>query len=271
MYFKPTYKYAIAILATIVALAYCVGCKKFDTIDNTSSTPPSNNISIEQLRSLVSDKTITIEQELVIGGFVTSCDRAGNFYRTFTFEDSTGGAEIMAGLYDLHNIFPLGYYVSVNLKDCTLSNYNGMLQIGRKAKSYSNYPTDYFYSQVLLNKHAKCYDIYQPVLPKITDIEHLTTDMCGRLVCIDNLKLCSKLHPDAWQVNQEGKWKGYNAFCDTKGNIIAINTSEYASYAENYIPTEQISITGILQRGVFNGEECFLIKMRNEEDCSILH
>lgn len=195
---RVPHNYFTKAIILLIALVCCVECKKYDDIGNSTSTPPSNNISIKQLRSLVEDKTSTIEQELIIGGYVTSCDRAGNFYRTFTFEDFTGGAEVMAGLYDLHNIFPLGYYVSVNLKGCTLAHYNGVLQIGRKAKSYSSYPTDYFASKILLNEHVKWYDIYQPISPMQTSIEQLTAEMCGRLVRIDGLKLCSALYPDAW-------------------------------------------------------------------------
>ena len=144
-----------------------------------------------------------------------------------------------------------------------------MLQIGRRAKSYSSYPTDYFASQVLLGEHVTCYDLYHPINPTTTDIGSLTTEMCGRLVAIRNLQLCSSLYTDVWQVNQEGKWAGYNVFCDSDNNMIVVNTSDYATYADNNIPTQQVTLTGILQQAKFNGKECFLIKMRDEEDCSI--
>lgn len=256
-------------IITLITAGLLMGCKRYDDIDDSNSTPPSCNISIQQLRSLVGDKSVTIEQELTIGGYITSSDRAGNFYRTFTFEDLTGGVEVMAGLYDLHNIYPQGYYVSASLKGCTLSLYNGVLQVGRQAKSYSSFPTDYFSSQVLLKEHVTCYDQYHPITPTSTNIESLTAEMCGRLVTISDLQLCSSLYADVWQVNQEGKWSGYNIFCNTDSNIIVVHTSEYANYAGNDIPTQQVALTGILQQAQFDGEECFLIKMRDEKDCSI--
>ena len=271
MALRLPHSYFIKIIFTWVILTCCVGCKSYDELKIKQTSPPSSNISIKELRSLADNKVITIEQELIIGGYVTSCDKAGNFYRTFTIEDLTGGVEIMAGLYDLHNIFPLGYYVSVNLKGCTIAHYNGILQIGRKAKSYSSYPTDYFTSRVLLDMHITCYDTFRPVTPAPTSIKRLTAEMCGRLVRIDKLQLCSAIYPDAWQINLEGKWLGYNVFCNKAGNIIVVHTSEYANYADQYISTEQVTITGILQRGKFNGEECYFIKMRDEKDCSILH
>lgn len=258
----------------IITLIMCIGyvcCTKYDNIAVADSTPPTTNISLGELRSLVADRTLTIEQDLVIGGYVTSCDKANNFYHTFTFEDLTAGAELMAGMYDLHNLFPKGYYVTIRLKGCTLARYNGILQIGRKAKSYSNYPTDYFTSRILLEEHVTCHNSYNPVAPAPAYIKELTTDMCGTLITIGGLRLCSASYQDIWQVNQEGQWRGYNIFCDKDSNIIVVYTSEYADYALEAIPTQQVALTGILQQSKFNGKECFLIKMRDEKDCSIQH
>ena len=247
-----------------------VGCKKYDDLD-TSTTPESTNISLGELRAQIANKAATIEQELVVGGYVTSSDRANNFYHTFTFQDFTAAAEVMAGLYDLHNIYPQGYYITINLRGCTLAMYNGVLQIGRQAKSYSNYPTDYFSSRVLLDKHIKPHNIYQPISPTSLDIQALNSEQCGKLVRIDNLKLCSSDYHELWKVNVDGTWSGYNIFRDHSNNTLIVYTSEYANYAEQRIPSDEVSITGILQYGKFNGADCFFIKMRDEKDCSILH
>lgn len=246
------------------------GCKSYD--DLTTQTPVvTPNISIRQLRELVADKSVTIEQELIIGGYVTSCDKAGNFYRTFTFEDISAGAELMAGLYDLHNIYPQGWRVTVSLRGCTVAIHNGVLQIGRKAQSYSSYPTDYFYSRLLLDKHVTTHDTYQPVTPSPLTISTLKEDMCGKLVSLSNLHLCSSDYIGTWRVNGEGKWSGYNVFRDTNSDIIVVLTSEYATYAQNDIPTDKVTLTGILQHGDFGGEKCFFIKMRDEKDCNTIN
>jgi hypothetical protein len=248
----------------------CTGCKEYDDL-STQTPAVTPNISIRQLRELVADKVVTIDQELIIGGYVTSCDKDGNFYRSFTFEDISAGAELMAGLYDLHNIYPQGYRVTVNLQGCSVAIYNGILQIGREAKSYSNYPTDYFYTRLLLDKYVTTHDTYQPVTPSLLTIDTLNEELCGKLVSINNLRLCSRDYLDTWRVNTDGKWSGYNLFCDASGNTVVVLTSEYASYAQNYIPTDTVILTGILQHSDFGGEKHFFIKMRNEKDCVIHH
>ena len=88
------------------AMLIVAGCNHCDAPDTLDAVPESTNISIAELRNKTSKSGQKIEQELIIGGYVTSSDKAGNFYRTFTIEDFSGGAEIMAGLYDLHNLFP---------------------------------------------------------------------------------------------------------------------------------------------------------------------
>ena len=253
------------------AMLIVAGCNHYDAPDTLDAVPESTNISIAELRNKVGKSGQMIEQELIIGGYVTSSDKAGNFYRTFTIEDFSGGAEIMAGLYDLHNLFPIGYYVVVHLKGCTVALNEGVLQIGREPKSYSNYPTDYFASRQALDKHITCYDVVRQIAPTPRSIASLKEEECGKLVTISGLALCSSLHSEGWQVNADGEWMGYNFFCDEKGNQVAVYTSEYATYANERIPTDRVALIGILHYGKADGGDYYMIKMRDEGDCQILH
>ena len=72
-------------------------------------------------------------------------------------------------------------------------------------------------------------------------------------------------------MNADGEWMGYNFFCDEKGNQVAVHTSEYATYANEKIPTDRVALTGILHYGKADGEDYYMIKMRDEGDCQILH
>ena len=256
--------------ALVIISIFSIGCNNYNDPSTENAIPQSTNISIGELRRLIGSGSQTIEKELIIGGYVTSSDQAGNFYRTLTIEDFTGAVEIMAGLYDLHNLFPAGYYVIVRLQGCTVAQHYGVLQVGLAPKSYSSYPTDYFASRQALDKHMTCYDVVRHIAPSPQTIASLEKDMCGRLVTIRDLSLCSALHAEGWQVNTDGKWKGYNFFCDKSGNQIAVYTSEYANYTDNKIPTAGVALTGILQYGKADGEEYYMIKMRDEKDCQIL-
>lgn len=262
----------LIVCATIgLCITFCVGCRDYDELSDSNNPIPTTNLSLGELRRLVADKSITINQDIVVGGYVTSNDREENFYRTFCFEDQTAGAEIMAGLYDLHNIFPEGFYVTASLQGCSIALHNGILQIGRQAQPYSAYPTDYFASRSTLDKHIRCHDSYQPISPKPQTISSLNEDMCGQLIVINELLLRSEQYPENWLINHEGKWQGYNIFSNSEGDIIATFTSDYASFAQHAIPKGTLSLTGILQYGQIANIQCYIIKMRDENDCKISH
>ena len=246
----------IRLLCALLCLV-SVGCKHFEEPAWEESLPEAANIAIADLHEMISGRTVVVEQNIVIGGYVTSSDAASNFHRTLTIEDSTGGAEIMVGLYDIHNIYPKDYYLTINLNGCAVGEHYGVMQVGLPTAEYSYYPTDYFSSRSIADKHIKRYDKRRTISPLPLSINELKPSHCGRLVNIANLT-----------AEDEGVWSGYTIFTDKSGRKIAIYTSEYADYAQNPLPAGRVAVTGVLQYGKVDGEECFIIKMRDEEDCN---
>lgn len=270
--FTPTMVKFAKLLSKVVALLVMalmtVTCRDFDTPSQENKSEMLPNITIAELNRLIGDKALTISESLRIAGVVTSTDRESNFHKTFTIEDATGGVEIMAGIYGLHNVYPEGCYLCLELAECGVGRHYGVLQVGLPAKAYSGYPTDYFSSRVMLDRHIFCHNLISPIEPQRLTPAELDPTMCGRLVRIDGLTLTSHLHPEVWEVNREGTWHGYNFFSTTEGETIVVYTSDYATYADHTIPQGEVSISGILQYGKIDGEELFMIKMRQESDCS---
>lgn len=254
--YKNHLSYIVAI-TLFTTLLLQVGCKNFDEPIWEENPSDTANISISDLHAMVAERGVVIEDDIIIGGYVTTSDEASNFHRTFIIEDASGGAEIMAGLYDLHNIYPIGYYVTINLKGCAIGEHLGVMQIGMPAEEYSYYTTDYFSSRVILDQHIKRHNLKHDITPLPLSISDLRESQCGRLVNIGNITPA-----------QDGVWSGYQLFSDNTGQTIAVYTSEYASYSQKALPSGAVIITGILQYGKVNGQECYIIKMRNEKDCS---
>ena len=247
------------LLACLLCTTICImsGCKKFDDPAQDSDVEQAANIAIADLHAMLGGRTVIIDQNIIIGGYVTSSDKASNFHKTFMIEDASGGAEIMAGLYDLHNIYPEGYYITVNLKGCAIGEQLGVMQIGLPAASYSYYPTDYFASRAVIDKYITRYNVRRDVAPLPLSIEKLTPSHCGRLVNIGG-----------FTASLQGVWSDYQIFTDSNDQNIAVYTSEYADYATNPLPNGRVSITGILQFGKVEGQEYYIIKMRDEKDCN---
>ena len=261
---NSTFSITYRLLALGFAMAL-FSCKHFDEPPLDDAIPAAANISIADLSDMVGERRVTITEPIVIAGYVTTSDEASNFYRTLCIEDVTGGVEIMAGIYDLHNIYPLGSFLTISLEGCAIGEHYGILQVGTEAAPHSNYPTDYFLSRLLLDKHIRCHDLRQPVAPTPVTIAELTPSLCGRLINIAALQLTT-LTPS----NEQCEWSGYNIFADEQGNTIAVYTSTYATYSSHHVPTQSVSLTGILQHGKVEGEEMYIIKMRDEKDCYIM-
>ena len=239
-------------------------CKHFDEPEPKVEIPPTPNISIADLRLLVDQQRVTIDEPIIIAGYVTTSDQESNFYRSFYIEDGSGGVEVMAGLYDLHNIYPVGSYVSISLEGCAVGLHNSVLQIGTESASYSQYPTDYFASRVLLDRHVKGYNKFSSVAPKPISFSDFSPSLCGCLINMHDLQFVYNATEE-----QSQKWSGYSIFADHDGNAIAVYTSSSASYAHKSIPLERVNITGILQYGDVEGEDMYIIKMRYEKDCML--
>ncbi len=262
---------ALLCITAALTAAAIVGCRKFDEPTPTPAPPAADTMSLADLHDLCRDTTLEIDEQIVVGGYVTSSDAASNFYKTFTIEDASGGAEIMAGITGLHNIYPEGYYITVSLSGCAAGEHYGVMQIGLAPESYDYYPTAYFSARAVIDRHVMRSDVRHEVAPRPVTIEEMHTDMCGCLVSAGGLRcVTSKLFQDTWEANPDGTWHGYNFFADAAGNVIAVYTSDYADYASHAVPSGYVAIKGILQRGKIGGGEYFMIKMRDETDCTPL-
>lgn len=251
----------------LFALAALAGCRRYDTPPPDDAVPQAANISIADLHAAI-DSPRVVDERIIVGGYVTSSDRSSNFHRTFTIEDPTGGMEIMAGLYDMHNIYPEGCYLTVSLEGCTLAESYGMLQAGSQPASYDYYPVGYFASRAVLDSHVRRYDVHKLVAPMPLAADELDTALCGRIVTVGPLHITTREeHGDSWSANRDGTWSGYNFFADDGATTVAVYTSAYADYAAHPAPDGTVSITGILQYGSVDGKEYFMIKMRDENDC----
>ena len=77
--------------------------------------PPRHTETIATLRKRYPGKTLLLEGDIIVEGVVTSSDEGRNFYRSFCIEEEGAGIEIMAGIDQLHNDYPVGCRVSLSV------------------------------------------------------------------------------------------------------------------------------------------------------------
>lgn len=225
-----------------------------------------SGIDIGDLREMYGSP-LTIADDIIIAGRVVSSDRAGNFYNTFFIDDGTGAVEIMAGMPDLDASYRPGQRVVVRARGLAAGWSNGVLQLGLSPEPGSGFQTGYFYHPVVIRRYVSRGRDVEEVTPEAMDIPQLTEAMCGRLVRIDGLVLDEGENAGSWEPASDHTSMGYRRFTDPDGNVVSVVVSKYARFAYDPVPTNRVSVTGILLYGKGGAaKDHFLLKLRNEKD-----
>lgn len=252
-------------IARALLLAISIPCatacydSRFGTPQPEESQEPATEL-IAHIRKIFTGTPATIPDDITVKGLVTTSDRAGNFYRTLCIEQDGAALEILAGIDQLHNDFPIGCRVTVHLGGLTLAERLGVLQVGNRPDAGSGYEVDYLGSRAALDRViARCSEKLEKPVPASLTIPELTAERCGTLVRITGL-----LHQP--EISGNRQWSGYRCFVDQEGNRIYTYVRTYADFADEEIPEQTVSLTGILQYDA-SGDGRFLLKLRDEGDC----
>lgn len=248
-----------------------MGCdyNTFSPITPPQEVTPLPNMEISSLRERCVNGPVSLTGEgVILSGYVTSSDRSNNFYQTLLLEDNSGAMEIRAGGYDLYNRYPIGRQLIIRADSLTAAISNGMLQIGLKGNT-PTYPVEAMESPIILNRHLFPTDISVIPAPLTTNIPGLRESRIGILIRINQLRLNPPVDT-TWAV------PATLSATHTPGNValkfrsgsdsIYVYTSGYASFAGEKVPRDEVSITGILQRGKVEGKEVYQLKMRDLND-----
>ena len=260
----------ILFLAVVVLLGAC-GYDKLEIgpeANDGDRTLP--NFRLGDLRDSYRGTPIRMEENVVLAGYVTASDRSGNFYRTFFLEDGTGAVEIMAGFYDLHNIYHMGQRIVIRAGGLTLGADRGVMQLGLAAESGSSYQTDYFGHRLVADRYLFRDSVFCDMTPCVVRLSELSESLCGRLVRIENVE--ADTPGECWDggVSSFGSpLTGYRCFRDMAGDSIYVETSGYAVFADHAVPGGRVSLTGVLLRGKYEGIDCYMLKCREEDDVEI--
>lgn len=248
--------------ALFVILLFLTGCyDRFDAPPAGDSAAGNATISIGSLTSMYRGRTVLLTEDFAITGRVTSSDRAGNFFHSFTVEDDGAAVEVMASIADLHALYPVGCRITLRLKGLAMGESYGVKQLGRMPAQYDYRAVEYMTSRAELDSRITRGSDIAAVAPLRSAIGSLTPDMCGRLVCVAQLQRVDDGTPAPLL-------SGYNLFEDSSGRRIALYVSSYSSFAASPCGTSAAEITGILQYGRPDGStsDMFIIKPRDRDD-----
>ena len=246
----------------LFATLLIVGCDydRFDPIEPRDETEWVPNAELSDVRHSFAVAT-TIREDMVITGRVVTSDEGGNFYRTLVIEDATGALELMIGMDYLYRTYPVGSLLAVRLQGLAIDEYNGVLRVGLQPESWDYRTTSYMSHQAIVDRYVYRANSLVAPEPKRLSAGELTKHLCGRLVTVENLRA-----DDEAATWAEGRYTSYRKFRDERSDSIYVQTSPYARFAAQELPSDEVSITGVLYYGeVSGGRKTFIIKMCDEK------
>ena len=255
-------------VVSIVAVIALCGC--YDNHNRPASEEFSEqaNCTIAQLKMFCKSGCYNITSDMVCIGRITSSDREGNFYRSVFVEDNTAAVEVKLGIYNIEAQYPVGLLVALRLNGTAVSLADNVLQLGLPPQSYDTAPRE-FEAQEVIDHHIVRSNSVSEVSATEYHISDLATSLCGRFVKLSDLRYEPLVEES--EESEEAR-NDYLRFIDSDNNVVFAYISPYANFANSVIPTEPLSIQGVLYHeavGMGLGRQ-FVIKPRSKDDFTTL-
>ena len=166
------------LLATLLSAGGCYDSHFSEAAGGAAAG--EGNTPLSELRARYTGRPTLVEEDIRVVGYVTTSDRAGNFYRTLYIEQAGAALEVMVGLDHLHNDYPPGSRLMVRLRGLTLGLQYGVLQAGTRAEPGSGYATGYLGSRPAADAAIVRLDGGRSVEPTLLHISELTGSLLPR-------------------------------------------------------------------------------------------
>lgn len=237
----------VFIISLCLVLCSCVIDREFDKPGVICSNENFNIISISQLKNLYKDKTFQIQEDLVLEGYITSSDKAGNFFNILHFQDKpsnpTEGLQIELELRDSHLFFDVGQKIFVKLKGLYLGESNGVFKIGGIFNSFGNrsvgrLPNSVVFEHILLSCESNI-----SIEPTLVTIPELKKSLVNILVSINNVEFS---HEAVGQSFANEKEETERILIDCNDNELILLNSGFSNFQSHTIPAEMGTISGVV-------------------------
>ena len=242
-------------------------------VDNTIDEPPVKDTPIIETNATVADVTskwvsgqfVEITDDLVFDAVVVADDESGNFYKNVVIQDETGGLTVRIEANNLYTILPVGRKVYIRAQGLTLSDYNGLVQLGFGEEDGNlltiPFPlvSDDIETGVIIPGERD-----QLVTPTTVEINTLGNAALNTLIELDEVQFADgelgQTYADA-----ENQFSENRTLVDCDGNEIVVRTSGFSSFAGTTIAEGKGSMLAIYS--IFGDTKQLLI--RDLEDLTL--
>lgn len=261
----------IFILSLTVFLTSCVQDDVYSTPDLQGKcqdlTPTKTIAEVKAAFDLASTNNVTITDDIIIEGYVSSSDESGNVYKTIYLQDApenpTQGLVVSVDAVSAYTSYPQGSKVYIKLKGLAFGKYGNVLQVGyMNVDPVTNKGTFGRIPEKLVGNHLvrSCAPKVK-IVPKVITLSQLSSSidpLIGALVQVNNAEfpinlLCNIYAPNGTTVNRQI----VDPTMTTPINSRVVRNSGYASFAADQLPSGNGTFIGILSK--FNSDYQFFI------------
>ncbi|MBV2224561.1 MAG: choice-of-anchor J domain-containing protein [Cloacibacterium sp.] len=252
----------IFILSLMVFLTSCVQDDVYSTPDLQGKcqdlTPTKTIAEVKAAFALASTNNVTITEDIIIEGYVSSSDESGNVYKTIYLQDApenpTQGLVVSVDAVSTYTSYPQGSKVYIKLKGLAFGKYGNLLQVGymnldpvTNTSEFGRIPEKLVKEHLVRSCAPKA-----KIVPKVITLSQLSSSidpLIGALVQVNNAEfpvnlLCNVYAPNGTSVDRQIVDPTRN----TPASSRVVRNSGYASFASDQLPSGNGTFIGILSK-----------------------
>ena len=228
-------------------------------------------MTISQLKNFFVDGEVNeIESNLVVKGYVSSSDYAGNFYKEFYMQDEienpTAGIKVSINQVDSYNQFNVGREVYIKLQGLSIGETNsgdGVIAIGGGANEYGDE-----ISEITENNAATCIlrssNSYS-LVPLALNLSEINDMHIGVYVSGLSAQFASSLGGLTYVDPQEDYDTQRDLESCVDAGTLKLETSAFSSFNDKMLPVEGSgTISGIITKDYFGDNRVMMLNTTDD-------
>ncbi len=205
---------------------------------------PSKVITIQDVLAMrVAGAETNIGTDQYIKGSIVSSDETGNFFKSLTVSDESGGIAILVNKFDLHQDYEFGSVVYVHLQDLFISDYNGLPQLGYAASTevVKRIPESVVRTIILSSNENIA------LAPISITVDQIDEAYINRYVEFTSMEFVDTVLSKSYAISTPEKESVNHPVINCNGNRLLVRTSGFADFADDVVPNGNGTIKGVLQ------------------------
>lgn len=269
---------SLTLVLTLVVSLAIVSCVQDDDFSIPVSLGNEESLGLQKLLDEINAGTVTsislsefkdqfvygqatkIVSDIALKGYVTSSDKAGNFYKEIYLQDDpanpTTGIKVVLNQVDSYNQFNVGREIYIRLKDLYIGETrsgDGIIGVGGKINDEGDEIEDLTSNQIPL--HIFRTGVTQSLAPVVLNFSQINDSHIGMFVMVENAQFPTSLAGESYVDPQDD--------FDTQRNLescegfsyinFRLETSSFADFKNVILPTSLGgTISGIITKD-YNG------------------